>query len=224
MQGRLYGLSRGEINARLDELAGLVDIGDAMNRPIGTYSGGMRRRLDLAAALVHGPQVLFLDEPTTGLDPVSRARMWQEVRRLNREHGMTIFLTTQYLEEADALADRVGIIDGGRLVAEGTPEQLKRSVGNDVIVAQVAGPVSAGRAAVRTVPGVRGVEVHGGELWVSTADGAATIGPVAAALSRVAPVRYLTLRTTTLDDVFLELTGNHIRSADHDSDDLEVAS
>jgi ABC-2 type transport system ATP-binding protein len=224
LQGRLYGLSRGEINARLEELAGLVDIGDAMNRPIGTYSGGMRRRLDLAAALVHGPQVLFLDEPTTGLDPVSRARMWQEVRRLNREHGMTIFLTTQYLEEADALADRVGIIDGGRLVAEGTPEQLKRSVGNDVIVAQVAGPVSAGRAAVRTVPGVRGVEVHGGELWVSTADGAATIGPVAAALSRVAPVRYLTLRTTTLDDVFLELTGNHIRSADHDSDDLEVAS
>ena len=224
LQGRLYGLSRAEINARLEELAGLVDIGDAMNRPIGTYSGGMRRRLDLAAALVHGPQVLFLDEPTTGLDPVSRARMWQEVRRLNREHGMTIFLTTQYLEEADALADRVGIIDGGRLVAEGTPEQLKRSVGNDVIVAQVAGPVSAGRAAVRTVPGVRGVEVHGGELWVSTADGAATIGPVAAALSRVAPVRYLTLRTTTLDDVFLELTGNHIRSADHDSDDLEVAS
>jgi ABC-2 type transport system ATP-binding protein len=223
LQGRLYGLSRAEINARLEELAGLVDIGDAMNRPIGTYSGGMRRRLDLAAALVHGPQVLFLDEPTTGLDPVSRARMWQEVRRLNREQGLTIFLTTQYLEEADALADRVGIIDGGRLVAEGTPEQLKRSVGNDVIVAQVDGHPQAGRAAVQAVPGIRGVEVHGSELWVSTADGAATIGPVAAALSRVAPVRYLTLRTTTLDDVFLELTGNHIRSADHDSDELEVA-
>jgi ABC-2 type transport system ATP-binding protein len=226
LQGRLYGLSRAEINARLEELAGLVDIGDAMSRPIGTYSGGMRRRLDLAAALVHGPQVLFLDEPTTGLDPVSRARMWQEVRRLNREQGMTIFLTTQYLEEADALADRVGIIDGGRLVAEGTPEQLKRSVGNDVIVAQVDGHTQAGQAAVRTVPGVRGVEVHGRELWVTTGDGAAAVGPVAAALSRVAPVRNLTLRTTTLDDVFLELTGNHIRSTDHEPDerDLKVAS
>jgi ABC-2 type transport system ATP-binding protein len=226
LQGRLYGLSRAEINRRLGELAGLVDIGAALSRPIGTYSGGMRRRLDLAAALVHGPQVLFLDEPTTGLDPVSRARMWQEVRRLNRVQGMTIFLTTQYLEEADELADRVGIIDGGRLVAEGSPEQLKRSVGNDVIVAQVDGHASAGRAAVRTVPGVRGVEVHGTELWIITADGAAAVGPVAAALSRVAPVRNLTLRTTTLDDVFLELTGNHIRAADPDSDqrDLEVAS
>jgi len=130
LQGRLYGLSRAEINARLHELAGLVDIGAALSRPIGTYSGGMRRRLDLAAALVHGPQVLFLDEPTTGLDPVSRARMWQEVRRLNREQGMTIFLTTQYLEEADELADRVGIIDGGRLVAEGPPEEIRRSPGS----------------------------------------------------------------------------------------------
>ena len=222
LQGRLYGLSRDEITARLEELAGLVDIGDAMSRPIGTYSGGMRRRLDLAAALVHGPQVLFLDEPTTGLDPVSRARMWQEVRRLNREQGMTIFLTTQYLEEADALADRVGIIDGGRLVAEGTPEQLKRSVGNDVIVAQVDGHAPACRAAVRAVPGVCGVEVHGPELWVSTGDGSAVIGPVAAALSAVAPVRHLTLRTTTLDDVFLELTGNHIRSADPEPDDRDV--
>jgi ABC-2 type transport system ATP-binding protein len=163
-----------------------------------------------------------LDEPTTGLDPVSRARMWQEVRRLNREQGMTIFLTTQYLEEADALADRVGIIDGGRLVAEGSPEQLKRSVGNDVIVAQVDGHAAACRAAVRAVPGVRGVEVHGSELWVTAADGAAAVGPVAAALSAVAPVRHLTLRTTTLDDVFLELTGNHIRSADPDADERDA--
>ena len=222
LQGRLYGLSRSDIDRRVADLAQLVDIGAAMTRPIGTYSGGMRRRLDLAAALVHGPQVLFLDEPTTGLDPVSRARMWQEVRRLNREQDMTIFLTTQYLEEADELADRVGIIDGGRLVAEGTPEQLKRSVGNDLIVAQVDGQAEAFRAEVRTVPGVRGVEVRGAELWVSTADGAAVIGPVAVALSQVAPVRNLTLRTTTLDDVFLELTGNHIRLADHDLADRDL--
>ena len=222
LQGRLYGLSRSDIDRQVADLAQLVDIGDAITRPIGTYSGGMRRRLDLAAALVHGPQVLFLDEPTTGLDPVSRARMWQEVRRLNREQDMTIFLTTQYLEEADELADRVGIIDGGRLVAEGTPEQLKRSVGNDLIVAQVDGQAEAFRAGVRTVPGVRGVEVRGAELWVSTADGAAVIGPVAVALSQAAPVRNLTLRTTTLDDVFLELTGNHIRLAEPDLDDRDL--
>jgi ABC-2 type transport system ATP-binding protein len=221
LQGRLYGLSRAEISRRLDELEQLVDIGDALTRPIGTYSGGMRRRLDLAAALVHGPQVLFLDEPTTGLDPVSRARMWEEVRRLNRELEMTIFLTTQYLEEADELADRVGIIDGGRLVAEGTPEQLKRSVGSDVIVAQVDGQAPACRDAVRDLAGVRAVEVRGEELVVTAADGAATIGPVAVALSRVAPVRNLTLRTTTLDDVFLELTGNHIRSSEPEPNDRD---
>ena len=116
---------------------------------IGTYSGGMQRRLDLAAALIHRPEVLFLDEPTTGLDPLSRASVWAEIRRLNAELGMTIFLTTQYLDEADALADRVGIIDRGRLVAEGTPDELKRSVGQDLIVADVdgAGPDRAGQVA-----------------------------------------------------------------------------
>ena len=111
LQGRLYGLRRGEIDRRLKDLGNLIDIGDALERRVGSYSGGMRRRLDLAAALVHNPDVLFLDEPTTGLDPVSRARVWEEVRRLNDELGVTIFLTTQYLEEADRLADRIGIID-----------------------------------------------------------------------------------------------------------------
>ncbi|MGH9123321.1 MAG: ATP-binding cassette domain-containing protein [Acidimicrobiales bacterium] len=216
LQGRLYGLSRADIARRLEELAGLIDIGDAISRPIATYSGGMKRRLDLAAALVHDPEVLFLDEPTTGLDPVSRARMWDEVRRLNQELGMTIFLTTQYLEEADQLADRVGIINGGRLVAEGTPEQLKRRVGNDVIVVRVDGAAESSRRAVTQVSGVTRVDVHGDELLISASDGAATIGAVAVALSTVSPVRHLTLRTPTLDDVFLELTGNRINS---DSDD-----
>src|SRR6202011_170474 len=153
LQGRLYGLSRTEIDGRLAELGRLIDIGDALARPIATYSGGMKRRLDLDAAFVHNPEVLFLDEPTTGLDPVSRARMWEEVRRLNRELDMTIFLTTQYLEEADALCDRVGIIDRGRLVAQGTPEALKRSVGNDVIVARVEGSAWAARGAVEALAG-----------------------------------------------------------------------
>jgi len=213
LQGRLYGLGRADIESRVVELGRLVDIGDALGRPIGTYSGGMRRRLDLAAALVHNPQVLFLDEPTTGLDPVSRARVWEEVRRLNDELGMTVFLTTQYLEEADELADRVGIIDAGRLVAEGTPEELKRKVGDDVIIARVDGDPASARAAVTGVFGVQGVEARGSELVITADNGSATVGPVAVALDNAGVrVRDLTLRTPTLDDVFLELTGTHIET------------
>jgi ABC-2 type transport system ATP-binding protein len=220
LQGRLYGLSRREIEQRLAELTELVDIGDALRRPIGTYSGGMRRRLDLAVALVHNPDVLFLDEPTTGLDPVSRARVWEEVRRLNDELGMTIFLTTQYLEEADELAARVGILNAGRLVAEGTPADLKRSVGDDVIVAHVDGDAAAAMASLARVGGVAAVDASGNEVIVSAADGAATIGPVAVALAQDGiRVRDLTLRTPTLDDVFLELTGTHIRRDEGSGDD-----
>jgi ABC-2 type transport system ATP-binding protein len=220
LQGRLYGLRSAEIDRRLGELATLVDIGEALGRRIGTYSGGMRRRLDVAAALVHSPEVLFLDEPTTGLDPVSRTRVWDEVRRLNDVLGMTIFLTTQYLEEADALANRVGIIDAGRLVAEGSPDELKRSIGNDVIVARVDGDVSEARAALTAVDGVSALDLHGDELQITAFDGAALIGPVAVALhDRAIRVRDLTLRTPTLDDVFLELTGSRIRASDDGGDD-----
>jgi len=211
LQGRLYGLRGAELQRRIHDLRDLVDIGDAMDSLIGTYSGGMRRRLDLAAALVHNPQVLFLDEPTTGLDPVSRARVWEEVRRLNDQLGMTIFLTTQYLEEADSLADRVGIIDRGRIVAEDTPDALKRQVGKDVIVARISGDPEVARAAVKATDGVAEVEVHGDEITIATDDGAATISPVAVALDGCdVQVKELTLRTPTLDDVFLELTGNRI--------------
>ena len=224
LQGRLYGLSRAEIDQRLAELTELVDIGDALGKPISTYSGGMRRRLDLAAALVHNPDVLFLDEPTTGLDPMSRARVWEEVRRLNDELGMTIFLTTQYLEEADELADRVGILNAGRLVAEGTPDELKRSIGDDVIVARVDGDAAAALATLADVDGVHAVDASGSEVVVTTADGAATIGPVAVALDSAGiALRDLTLRTPTLDDVFLELTGTHIRSdegADQETEEV----
>ncbi|MBX3313285.1 MAG: ATP-binding cassette domain-containing protein [Actinobacteria bacterium] len=213
LQGRLYGLSRRDAATRVAELTTLVDIGDALDRAIGTYSGGMARRLDLAAALVHNPTVLFLDEPTTGLDPMSRAKVWEEVRRLNEQLGMTVFLTTQYLEEADALADRVGIIDGGSLVAEGTPDALKRSVGQDLIIIHTdSGPEAAVRA-LGSIEGVTSVESVDDEILVSTADGAVTIGPVAIALGKHdIAVRDLTLRTTTLDDVFLELTGSRIQN------------
>ncbi len=224
LQGRLYGLSKPDVQQRLDELTPLVDIGDALERPISTYSGGMKRRLDLAAALVHNPEVLFLDEPTTGLDPVSRAKVWEEVRRLNRELQMTIFLTTQYLEEADELADRVGIINEGRIVAEGTPDELKRSIGNDVIFARLEGDAAPACPLVESVAGVHSVEARGSELVITAVDGAATIGPVAVALNNCeVPLRDLTLRTPTLDDVFLELTGSHIQRDDDigDSSDGE---
>ncbi len=211
LQARLYGLRPADAARRIAEITSLVDIGPALDDRIATYSGGMKRRLDPAAALVHNPDVLFLDEPTTGLDPVSRARVWDEVRRLNGELGMTIFLTTQYLEEADALAGRVGIIDRGRIVAEGTPEELKGHIGSDVIVVRVDGDVERARRAVGQAAGVDGVDVHGDEFTVSVGDGAASISPVAVARSRGdVRVRDLSLRTPTLDDVFLELTGNRI--------------
>ncbi len=220
LQGRLYGLDRAEVDRRLGDLAEVVDLGDALERPIETYSGGMRRRLDLAASLVHNPDVLFFDEPTTGLDPASRATVWDEVRRLNRSLGMTIFLTTQYLEEADTLADRVGIIDDGRLVAEGTPDALKRGVGADVIVARVGGDPTTALDAVRHLDGVGGVDVSADELIVATSVGAATIGPVAIALGHAGiEIHDLRLRTTTLDDVFLELTGSRIRPSQPDPGD-----
>jgi ABC-2 type transport system ATP-binding protein len=220
LQGRLYGLSRATARGRVAELGELIDLSDALGRRIGEYSGGMKRRLDLAAALVHEPQILFLDEPTTGLDPVSRVRVWDEVRRLNEELGMTIFLTTQYLEEADALAGRVGIIDHGRIVAEDTPQALKRSIGTDVIIARLGRDAASVAGRVDGLPGVLGVEVRDDELRVSTENGPATISPVAVALAECGvPIRDLTLRTPTLDDVYLELTGTRFR---HDNEQ-EVA-
>ncbi|CAN5736924.1 ATP-binding cassette domain-containing protein [soil metagenome] len=211
-QGRYYGLTRSEINQRLSTLAELVDLGDALDDRIKGYSCGMKRRIDLAAALIHNPEVLFLDEPTTGLDPVSRAKVWSEVRRLNDELGMTIFLTTQYLEEADALADRVGIIDHGQIVAEGTPTELKRSVGSGFVLVQVEDTeIEKASHVVATVPGVGDVEIHGDELTASTSDGPAVVSPIAVALAEAGiRVRALTLREPTLDDVFLTMTGNRL--------------
>src|ERR1019366_1375006 len=157
LQGRLYGLRRAERSVRVEQVLRLVDIGSAIDRQIKTYSGGMKRRLDLAAALIHDPQILFLDEPTTGLDPERRAAVWTEVSALQRQRGTTIFLTTQYLEEADELADRVGIISRGHLVAEGTPDALKRTVGTDVIVAQVGELPNGALEALRSLAGVEDV-------------------------------------------------------------------
>lgn len=208
LQGLLYGLGRKETDRRIGELADLVDIGDAMKRQIGTYSGGMKRRLDLAAALIHRPEVLFLDEPTTGLDPISRSRIWDEVREINGGMGVTVFLTTQYLEEADALAERVGIINHGQLAAQGSPSELKRDRGADLIVARIDGDAAVATEALSSIPSVAAIETHGNEITVSVTNGAALISAVALRLNEQGlTVQELTLRTPTLDDVFLHVTG-----------------
>ncbi len=221
MQGRLYGLPKEVRLRRVDELLQLVNIGGSIDDRIATYSGGMKRRLDLAAALVHQPEVLFLDEPTTGLDPTSRAAVWEEVRYLNKQLGITIFLTTQYLEEADELADRVGIIARGRIVAEGTPDELKRSIGADVIIAKVGSGDGARAAhALSALPDLDSVEVSGDQLIIATAHGASAISPVAVTLANNSiKVSELTLRTPTLDDVFLHTTGTRM-----DADESEAVT
>ena len=222
LQGELYGLTSENIAMRLNDVIGLVDIGTAIDDRVESYSGGMKRRLDLAMSLIHRPQILFLDEPTTGLDPASRTAVWEEVRRLNQQAGMTIFLTTQYLEEADELADRVGIIANGKIVAEGSPTVLKQSVGKDLIVAEIDGDHAIAEAALRAVAGVDAVDVHGNELSLASANGAGVIADVAVALNGCGvPVRSLTLRTPTLDDVFLQVTGSTLAESAVDNTDAD---
>ena len=211
LQARLFGLSAIDRIERVERSIELADLGDAIDEWVETYSGGMKRRLDLAASLIHDPEILFLDEPTTGLDPVSRVRVWDEVRRLNQKFGVTVFLTTQYLEEADALADRVGIIDQGRIVQEGTPSDLKRSVGADVIVVNLTDNLEQAVAAAKALPAVEEVTIGPQGLTISTADGAGLVAEVAVAFSRqgISP-QSLTVRTPSLDDVFLRATGHRL--------------
>jgi ABC-2 type transport system ATP-binding protein len=210
----LQGVPKARRRARGDELIERVGLTDAADRKVGGYSGGMKRRLDLALALVHSPRVLFLDEPTTGLDPSSRADLWHEVARLARDDGVTVFLTTQYLEEADVLADRVGIIDHGKIVAEGTPEALKAEIGRPSVEATptdrderdaVAEVLSRFGAAVPAPPGAAAVRLDGGE------DLAAVVRALDAADLRV---ENLQLHQPSLDDVFLAKTGHRLEPSD----------
>ena len=171
LQGALHGLSRADRRARADQLLQRVGLTEAADRKVGGYSGGMKRRLDLALALVHGPRILFLDEPTTGLDIQSRTALWEEVGRLAKDEGATVFLTTQYLEEADVLADRVGIIDHGRIVAEGTPAALKAEIGRPRVEVMPHDPIRSrsGRAGVVTVRRIPAAEPPGTSRCGSTA-------------------------------------------------------
>jgi ABC-2 type transport system ATP-binding protein len=221
LQATLHGISRAEGRRRGDELLDKVGLIDAADRRVGTYSGGMQRRLDLASALVHEPRVLFLDEPTTGLDPVSRKTIWEEVAELNRE-GTTVFLTTQYLEEADQLANRVGIIDDGKLVAEDTPESLKAQVGRPHLELSLAAEVAERANEVVSRFG-KPLPAKDGKILVELAGGATEVAPVVVALDESGiAVESLELVQPSLDDVFVAKTGYHLEVEEEDTGEQEV--
>jgi ABC-2 type transport system ATP-binding protein len=214
MQGRLFGMSGAASRERAGELLGAFELADAADRPTGTYSGGMRRRLDVAVGMVHRPGLVFLDEPTTGLDPQARARMWDEVRRL-RETGTTVFLTTHYLDEADVLCDRLAIIDHGRIVAEGTGPELKRAVAGDVVTIGIGTEGSNGELVTRLLaaqPFVREAGFVDGTVRLYVDDGEASLPKVLRILDGqgLAP-QALALHRPSLDDVFLRQTGRSLR-------------
>jgi ABC-2 type transport system ATP-binding protein len=215
LQTAMHGIGGEERRRRSDELLERVGLTEAADRKVKGYSGGMKRRLDLALALVHRPRVLFLDEPTTGLDVQSRTALWEEVGRLARDDGVTVFLTTQYLEEADVLADRVGIIDHGRLVAEGTPEELKAEIGCSTIEALPAKPEQQG--AVATVLerfGARTAGFSPGSVAVQLASSDGHLTEIVRALDAEGlRIAHLQVHEPTLDDVFLAKTGRHLEGA-----------
>ncbi len=222
LQTALHGLPRRERRARADELLHRVGLTQAADRKVNGYSGGMKRRLDLALALAHRPSILFLDEPTTGLDPQSRTALWQEVARLARDDGVTVFLTTQYLEEADVLADRVGIIDHGKIVAEGTPSALKAEIGRPTVEAiprDGADPAAVARILERfgesTGGSPKGVAVR-------LEHGAHELAEVVRALDSAGlEVEHLQLHAPSLDDVFLAKTGRSLEGAAEEAEQEE---
>jgi ABC-2 type transport system ATP-binding protein len=217
LQTALHGMRRTEARERSDELLARVGLTQAADRRVGGYSSGMKRRLDLALALVHRPRILFLDEPTTGLDPQSRSALWDEVARLAGDRGVTVFLTTQYLEEADVLADRVGIIHKGRIVAEGTPEALKAEIGRPSVEAIPAERENLPR--MREVLAGFGEFVTGSPKGVSVRlrGGDAQLADVVRALdSEDIHVEHLQLHAPTLDDVFLSKTGRSLEGQSED--------
>ena len=211
LQGRLYGMDKRGAQARAQEVLAALDLEAAADRPTGTYSGGMRRRLDVGLGIVHRPRVLFLDEPTTGLDPQARARMWDEVRGL-RDGGTTVFLTTHYLEEADALADRLAIIDHGKIVAEGTADELKRQVAGDVVTLGVDGDLDQVLATVRDQPFVREASSEDELIRLYVDEGETAVPQLLRILDGAGlRARSITLARPSLDDVFLRQTGRSLR-------------
>ncbi|MEX0750204.1 MAG: ATP-binding cassette domain-containing protein [Dehalococcoidia bacterium] len=220
LQARLYQVPPREVSDRVRHLLRVVDLEEAADRRVKTYSGGMKRRLDLAASLVHRPRIVFLDEPTTGLDPISREAIWRYVGELNRREGVTFFLTTQYLEEADRLAHDVAIMSAGRIVAQGSPAELKAGIGTDVVTVRFEHVDALARAehAVRGIEGVADVRVVEDSLVVYVPDGSAALPRIVLILNDAGVrTREVTLARPTLDDVFLRATGRHLTSEGGDA-------
>jgi ABC-2 type transport system ATP-binding protein len=217
LQGRLQGLRGRELAQRADTLLEEFGLADAARRIAKGYSGGMQRRLDIAIGLVHRPKVLFLDEPTTGLDPEVRAAMWTEISRLQRDEGLTILLTTHYLEEADRLASALAIVDRGRVVAHGTPDELKANLEGDALHVEL-GDVSVNgnvSSAIQDIAGLREVQVDGRTLHARAADGARAVPALLAALdSHAIGVASVTVSRPSLDDVYLRFTGRSFAAAE----------
>jgi ABC-2 type transport system ATP-binding protein len=217
LQGQLYGHRGAELDQRVDELLKLFDLDSASKRVTQTYSGGMKRRLDVAMGLVHRPKILVLDEPTTGLDPESRAVMWRELERLAKEHGMTILVTTHYLEEADRLCDRLAIVDGGLIVAEGTPRELKGTLRGDMVQVEIATGHNADSAAelLRGTAGVSNVILEGQTCSAQAEEGARIIPALISALEAAGlPVSHVSMSRPSLDEVYLSVTGKSFEKAD----------
>jgi ABC-2 type transport system ATP-binding protein len=220
LQCGLFGMRGLLARERAAELLELVGLTEAADRRTKTYSGGMKRRLDLATALVHSPQVLFLDEPTTGLDPASRLTVWEEVRRIN-SGGTTVFLTTQYMEEADELCDRLAIIDEGSIVADGTPAALKSQLGHDVVSVELNGSdANTTQAAIGQLPGLQQVVPEPDALCLYVEDGPSSIAEVVRRLDREGvQVGAISVARPSLDDVFLRATGRRLEGAEEEPSD-----
>ncbi|MBO3748459.1 ATP-binding cassette domain-containing protein [Streptosporangiaceae bacterium NEAU-GS5] len=214
LQGHLYGLAGAALKERTARLLDRFDLGEVAGRQVKTYSGGQQRRLDVALGLVHRPKVLFLDEPTTGLDPEARAAMWEEISRLAGDEEMAILLTTHYLDEADRLAGRVAIVDAGRIVAEGAPGRLKGELRGDAVHIELKEETAGASEALSTVPGVREVQVDGRRLSARADDGAAAVPAALAALDHAGiAVASVTVARPSLDDVYLKHAGRRFAEA-----------
>jgi ABC-2 type transport system ATP-binding protein len=221
LQGRIYGMRGANLRSRVSELLELVGLADAADRVVGGYSGGMKRRLDIALGLVHRPKVLFLDEPTTGLDPEARVAMWVEVDRLARQESLTILLTTHYLEEADQLANRLAIVSRGRIVVEGTPDELKRGLQGELVTVELGETDGRTLDAMRMVdqfPGARETTVDGRHVRTRVPNGAQAIPTLLASLDSAGiTVAAVTTARPSLDDVYLHYTGRDFAADDSEA-------